>query len=130
MFGKLRCLLAAVLLVFGTGSMASAAITRTFECVVIDGVRIPFGTSVEITGRNQSDLDRIRVSYASACLEGRRIDGRAIDGAIDFLLCATGERSAPRATTFLSYNRTLFIERGVVWSMPFVTVPATASHCS
>ncbi len=70
---------------------------RGTDHVVIDGVKIPFGTIVEVSGPNRRDPDQQfgLFSFGAACIRGIRLDGRPIQDEIDFLLVPSDERGAP-----------------------------------
>jgi hypothetical protein len=105
---KLRTILVAAAIILAISRLCHAEVIRTRAHVVIDGVEIPYGTVVEIVGTKQLDLPGSRLGCALASIRGIRINGRAIDGEIDFQLCDSQSRNAPSVEAFLGLRRNAY----------------------
>jgi len=85
-----RLVLQFVLFFVGWGtSVGRAEMSRGFDYVVIDGVKIPFGTPVEVTGQmGQHD-------FRDGCfVRGVRINGKANQDGIEFYLLGSRDDAA------------------------------------
>ena len=85
---KPRCLAALVILSL-TPVLARAEVTRGADHIVIEGQRIPFGTSITVEGPClTTDSFNLLYSYGAASQQALRINGKATRDALAFYLTA------------------------------------------
>lgn len=97
-----------ILILFGClESRVVAEAQRGFDYVVIDGVKLPFGKTIEVSGPCRDYEDQFPLSAGAIALRLRRFDGKATQDEFDVHLIPSGTNRN------LSYEKLRRLERDV-----------------